>query len=129
MANDPADVMRKHLKEELVPPDHINTSLSAGISEVIEIMMAKKRTDRYNNIEELLGDLEAIRNGQPPVRAHKRFDVSELKQLEAGEEIVTEHEDVYQDETITRYRIMVLILGAVAVISFLIIVFLLTKNQ
>jgi len=43
MAEDSADVMRKHLKEKLIPPDHINTSLSAGVSEVIEIMMAKKK--------------------------------------------------------------------------------------
>ncbi|OHB78581.1 MAG: hypothetical protein A2Z25_19540, partial [Planctomycetes bacterium RBG_16_55_9] len=30
MAEDSADVMRKHLREKLVPPDHINTTLSAG---------------------------------------------------------------------------------------------------
>jgi len=38
MADDSADVMRKHLREKLIPPDHINTSLSAGVSEVIEII-------------------------------------------------------------------------------------------
>ena len=43
MAEDSADVMRKHLREKLVPPDHINTALSAGISEVVEVMMAKRR--------------------------------------------------------------------------------------
>ena len=78
IAEDSAEVMRKHLKEPLIPPDHINTTLSAGASEVIEIMMAKRREDRYKNVEELLLDLEAIRNGQPPVQAHKRFDVSVL---------------------------------------------------
>jgi serine/threonine protein kinase len=35
MADDPMEVMRKHLRDELVPPDHLNTSLSAGVSEVI----------------------------------------------------------------------------------------------
>ncbi|MHC4230130.1 MAG: serine/threonine protein kinase, partial [Planctomycetota bacterium] len=63
MAEDSADVMRKHLREKLVPPDHINTSLSAGVSEVVEIMMAKRREDRYHNVEELLTDLEALSNG------------------------------------------------------------------
>ena len=72
MAEDSSDVMRKHLREKLVPPDHINTSLSGGISEVIEIMMAKKKEDRYKNVEELLLDLEALQNGQPPLRARKR---------------------------------------------------------
>ncbi len=42
-ATSPSDVMKKHLHEPLIPPDHINTALSAGISEVIEVMMAKNR--------------------------------------------------------------------------------------
>ena len=92
MADDPTEVMKKHLREQLIPPDHINTSLSAGVSEVIEGMMAKRKEDRYNNAEELLTDLEAIRDGQPPLRAHKRFDFSVLEQLEEGDIIEAEEE-------------------------------------
>ncbi len=124
MADDPADVMRKHLKEELIPPDHINTALSAGISEVIEVMMAKHKEDRYNNVEELLIDLQAVRDGQPPVRAHKRFDVSVLEQLENGNAIEA-GEELYQEDTIAHYRIAALVLGAVVAILLLVIVFLL----
>jgi len=113
MADDPSDVMRKHLREELIPPDHINTALSAGISEVIEVMMAKRKDDRYKNVEELLTDLEAVRNGQPPLRAHKRFDVSALEQLENGEAI-EDQQEVYLRDTVARYRIGILILSAVA---------------
>jgi serine/threonine protein kinase len=126
MADDPADVMRKHLKDELIPPDHINTQLSAGISEVIEVMMAKRKEDRYNNVEELLTDLEAVRNGLPPVRAHKRFDIDVFKQLEKG--VVPEAEekvDKEKEDTIARYRIATLVLGAVAAILILVIIFLL----
>ena len=126
MAEDPSDVMRKHLREQLIPPDHINTSLSAGVSEVIEVMMAKRKEDRYNNAEELLTDLEAVRDGQAPLRAHKRFDVSMLEQLEEGE-AVEPREDIYSRETIAHYRIAVLILSAVAAISFLVIFLLLLK--
>ena len=125
MADDPADVMRKHLKEQLVPPDHINTSLSAGISEVIEIMMAKKKEDRYNNVEDLLVDLQALQQGQAPVLAHQKFDVSALEMLEDGEVIEDEYD--YDDETIARYKIAVLILSAVTGISILVIFFLLAK--
>ena len=92
MADEPTEVMKKHLKQELIPPDHINTSLSAGVSEVIEVMMAKNKTDRYSNVQELLVDLEAVRNGQPPIRAHKRFDISMLEQLEQGKALETEVE-------------------------------------
>ncbi|MBA7679506.1 Serine/threonine-protein kinase PknD [subsurface metagenome] len=128
MAEDPSDVMKKHLREQLIPPDHINTSLSAGISEVIEIMMAKRRDDRYKNVQELLTDLEAVRNGRPPLRAHKRFDVSMLEQLENGEEIEDE-EYVYREETISRYRIAVLILSTVAAVSILIILLLIYSSR
>ncbi len=124
MADEPANVMRKHLREQLIPPDHINTTLSAGVSEVIEIMMAKRKEDRYNNVEELLTDLEAIRSGQPPLLAHKRFDISVLEQLENGETI-EDKEEVYKEETITHYRIAILILSAAVAVSLLIILFLL----
>jgi len=123
MADDPADVMRKHLRERLIPPDHINTQLSAGISEVIEVMMAKRKEDRYNDAEELLTDLQAVRNGQPPLRAHRRFDVSVLEQLGKGETIEA-GEGPYKEETITHYRIAILILSAVAA-AFLLIILLL----
>jgi len=118
MADAPEEVMRKHLREQLTPPDHINTSLSAEVSEVIEIMMAKRREDRYNNVEELLTDLEAIRNGQPPLRAYKRFDVSDLEQLEEGEPIEAEQK-VYKEEALARYQIAILVLSVIAAASLL----------
>jgi len=127
MADDPADVMRKHLKEELIPPDHINTSLSTGISEVIEVMMAKHKEDRYDNVEELLEDLEAVRSGLPPLRAHKRFDVSALEQLEDGE-VVEAEPNIDAEETIARYRIIMLILGAVAAALLLTTILLLVSS-
>ncbi len=122
--DDSSEIMRKHLREKLIPPDHINTTLSAGVSEVIEIMMAKRREDRYNNVEELLIDLEALREGHPPLQAHKRFDVSMLEKLEEGD-IVTPEEEQYNEEIITRYRMMVLVLGAFSAVSVLVILLLL----
>jgi len=127
MAEDPMEVMKKHLKEQLVPPDHINTNLSAGISEVIEIMMAKNRDDRYRNVKELLTDLEAVKQNRPPLLAHKRFDFSELEQLEEGDTIEIEDRQSRQPEkeqTLARYQVAVLILSVVTVISILIIILL-----
>jgi serine/threonine-protein kinase len=125
--DDSTEIMRKHLREKLVPPDHINTSLSAGVSEVIEIMMAKRREDRYKNVEELLTDLEALREGHAPLQAHKRFDVSMLEQLEEGDLVEMEHEED-AEEVITRYRLAVLILGVVSTISVLIIILMLLRR-
>ena len=124
MADDSAEVMRKHLREPLTPPDHINTSLTAGVSETIEIMVAKRRKNRYNSVEELLLDLEALRNGQLPLQAHRRFDVSALEQLEKGD-VVEVTEKVYAEETVTRYRVAILILSTVTAVAILIILLLL----
>jgi len=119
--DDSAEIMKKHLREKLVPPDHINTALSGGVSEVIEIMMAKRREDRYKNVEELLLDLEALSEGHPPLQAHKRFDVSMLEQLEDGDTVEV-HRDEDTEEIITRYRLYLLVLGAVSTVSVLIII-------
>ncbi|MFT5424079.1 MAG: serine/threonine protein kinase [Phycisphaerales bacterium] len=83
-AKSPSEVMRKHLKAELVPPDHVNSKLSAGVSEVIEMMMAKKAADRYQNCTDLLLDLRAVKGGEQPPIAHKDTpDLSNLAQVEA----------------------------------------------
>ena len=84
-------------------------------------MMAKKKEDRYKNVEELLLDLNALKNGQPPLRARKRFDVSMLEQLQAGEDVEDEEEEYEEDDAIANYRVAVLILSTVAAVFFLII--------
>ncbi len=77
----PAAVMHKHLKEPLIPPDHVNTSLSAGLGEVVEVMMAKDRDRRYASTSDMLMDLEAIAAGEPPLQARKQFDAGALTGL------------------------------------------------
>ncbi len=81
----PNSVMHKHLKEILVPPDHINTSLSAGVGEIIEVMMAKKSEDRYASAKNLLIDLEAVQKGEPPLIARSKYDHDVLHELAGGE--------------------------------------------
>ncbi|GAG04831.1 unnamed protein product, partial [marine sediment metagenome] len=103
-------------------------SLSAGISEVIEVMMAKQKERRYNDVEELLDDLKAVLDGEAPLRAHKRFDVSELEQLEKGDAIEEqEQEKSYQEDSVMRYRVVIIILGAAVAVSVLVIFLLLLK--
>jgi serine/threonine-protein kinase len=77
-------VLRAHLKDELVPPDHVNTELSAGIGEVVEVMMAKDRAMRYQNPSTLLVDLECLLAGQAP-KVARQFAQSSLHDLAEGE--------------------------------------------
>ena len=81
----PSAVMHKHLKNDLIPPDHINKGLSHGISEVIEVCLAKDRNKRYSSAADLVQDLEALQRGESPMQARKVFDVDALAGLSTGE--------------------------------------------
>jgi len=126
MADDPVEVMKKHLRDELVPPDHINASLSAGVSEVIEVMMSKDRRDRHGSVEELLVDLKAVQAGQAPVMAHKRIDVSVLERLGDGEAVEAAEKPDFS-QMIMRYKTAILILAATSVFLLLIVILLLFR--
>lgn len=77
----PTSVMHKHLKADVVPPDQANPRLSGGISEVIEMMLAKKREQRYRGVADLLGDLEAVKEGKAPPLAHRGLNEADLASL------------------------------------------------
>ncbi len=81
----PAAVMHKHLKEPLTPPDHVKPDLSTGLGEVVEVMMAKRREDRYASTKDLLIDLAAVAGGEAPPMVHKALDVDALSGLAAEE--------------------------------------------
>ncbi len=74
----PSAVMHKHLKAELIPPDHLNPELTAGCAQVIEMMMAKSVKDRYERVSDLIDDLRLIRGGQAPLFARSVLDLSQI---------------------------------------------------
>src|SRR5438552_10065407 len=78
----PSAVMHKHLKQPLVPADHVNTALSAGIGEIIDMSMAKRREDRYQSTVDMLEDLRAVRRGAPPEHARRAVDLDSLAKME-----------------------------------------------
>jgi len=79
-------VLRAHMEGELTPPDHLNASLSSGLGEVVEILMAKDRGQRYRNAEDLIIDLECLLAGEAPKLARKKIEASTLRGLAEGEE-------------------------------------------
>ncbi len=139
----PSAVMHKHLKDELVPPDHVVPELSAGVGEIIEVAMQKKRKHRYQCAEDMLTDLERVANGEPPLMARKAYDLGSLADLEKGgtpsaSEIqqqqgavpVSAQATVDLDARTLKERLMdpiVLGLGGVLLVCLIIIVVLLLK--
>jgi serine/threonine protein kinase len=79
----PAAVMHKHLKQRLIPPDHVNPALSVGLGEVVEVMMAKDPDQRYASTKDLILDLEAVAAGQPPLQVRKVLGADALTALAA----------------------------------------------
>jgi len=63
------EVMQRHLRDPLVPPDHVVAELSSGVALIIEMMMAKDPRDRYQSAAQLLEDLEASHDGHDPIHA------------------------------------------------------------
>src|SRR5688572_24714032 len=78
----PSAVMHKHLKQPLVPADHLNTALSAGIGEIIDVAMAKNRDERYRTTKDMLEDLRAVKDGEPPTHARRAVDLESLAKME-----------------------------------------------
>lgn len=126
-AKTPSEVMRKHITEKIVPPDHINTSLSSGISEVIEVAMAKRKEDRYSSIEDLLLDLRAIQRGEAPIVARDKFTLEGLEQLEQeGIDFDPEYDEEQSaeiDRIVTKYRVIMVIMSAAIAILLIVVAF------
>src|ERR1700722_18061627 len=74
----PAAVMHKPLKQPLEPADHVNTALSAGVGEIIDVAMAKRREDRYPSTEQMLEDLRLVMNNEAPKYARRAVDLESL---------------------------------------------------
>ena len=128
-AGNPSEVMKMHLKEPLTPPDHINTSLSTGIAEVIETMLAKRKEDRYATADDLLEDLEAIQRGEAPVIARRKFDMHDFAGLEQGEalDIPKEVSDEV-NQKITFFKMALVGTLAVAIIELIVIIMMAAKK-
>ena len=63
--------------------DHVNTALSSGVGEIIEVSMAKKREERYGRTEDMLEDLRLVQSWQSPgARPAKSVDLDALRQIE-----------------------------------------------
>jgi len=106
----PAAVMHKHLKDPLVPPDHINTNLSAGLGEAVEVI-------RYASTSDLLVDLEAIAEGKPPLQARKQIDAAILTGLTS--EAKSRDIAIIQKPSGANLKVLILILAAALAVSII----------
>ncbi len=113
-AKTPAAVMHRHLRDPLVPPDHINPDVSVGLAQVVEAMMAKRREQRYSSTADLITDLAAVAHGERPVFAHKAFDPSDLSKLAQADDtsadtIITKAQGDWFPSPVLFYLILIIL--------------------
>lgn len=81
----PSQVMHRHLRDEVVPPDHVNSKLSAGTAQIIEMMLEKRPSDRYASAADLMEDIDLVLGGRNPLHAGGRLDLSSMAEALSGE--------------------------------------------
>lgn len=59
-------ILTKHITEPLPSPKSINPDISAGCTSLIEIMMAKNKSDRYSSWDLCISDIDRVAGGQLP---------------------------------------------------------------
>lgn len=74
----PSQVMNRHLKDEIVPPDHVNSKLSAGMAQIIEMMLEKRPSDRYSTAADLMEDIDLVIKGTRPLHAGTRLNLENM---------------------------------------------------
>jgi serine/threonine-protein kinase len=122
----PTAVMHKHLKQALVPPDHINTMLTSGVGEIIEVAMAKDREDRYTSTEEMLEDLRDVRAGNPPTHARRAVDLDALADIEESGKtvdiITPNHNTAMADLMNNTFGVALLAIGGISLLINVILI-------
>lgn len=59
-------ILTKHITESLPSPKLINPAISQGCCSLIEIMMAKNKSDRYESWDLCISDIDRVMGGQLP---------------------------------------------------------------
>jgi hypothetical protein len=68
LGSSPTEIAEKHLFTPLVPLLEVVPDVPAVLSQLVEVMMAKRPGHRYSDTGELLEDLRRVGRGEPPVR-------------------------------------------------------------
>ena len=89
-----SEVMQKHLRQPLVPPDHLNPQISGGTALIIETMLAKDVRDRYRNARDLIKDIDLVLAGNEPEFAKPAVDIAAIATaVQTGEPVTVVRKD------------------------------------
>lgn len=73
--NGRVEVMRKHIREQAIPPDHLVPTISQSAAEIVEMLMQKSPPNRYSSAAELVEDIDLALGGRPTKYARRAPDL------------------------------------------------------
>jgi serine/threonine protein kinase len=113
------EVVERQISDYLPDPQQINTDLSEGIAWLIEKMMVKDRTIRYQSWPEVLADMEQIQHGDLPAArtlaaGHSTVLRSEIRSIAKpkplpepkAEEVVKKEPGTKKPKTVIKQKII-----------------------
>lgn len=127
----PKEVMQRHLRDALVPPDQLVPELSNGLSMIIEMMMAKDPRERYTSADDLIEDLDKVAAGESPVHARPKLDapLAEIDSLGgAGEAVIASVPQAPSPWSTTAGIVMLAVLGVSIAANAVLLLLVLTRR-
>ncbi|MEG2108258.1 MAG: Stk1 family PASTA domain-containing Ser/Thr kinase, partial [Clostridium sp.] len=79
-ADSPVTIALKHLQEEVVPPKELNNRVPESLNKVILKCMEKDADNRYQNVKELIADLQKIKANPDTLIGEEELQAQETAQ-------------------------------------------------
>ncbi|MEI6231710.1 MAG: serine/threonine-protein kinase [Planctomycetota bacterium] len=124
-----SSVMRQHIRSELPDPRTMNPKIPDSVMTILERMMAKNPSDRFNEATALIEDMELVKIGQnpsnKPLDAGKSTIIRTINNAQKNVERAKSEIEVLREEVkrLRMYVIVACIFGAtmliIAVLEFL----------
>ncbi len=70
----PVTVAMKHIEEDIIPPSEINPEISESMENIILKCTQKKQTERYQNVGEIIHDIETLLNNKRSFVSSEEID-------------------------------------------------------
>ncbi|MEX2666371.1 serine/threonine-protein kinase [Candidatus Uabimicrobium amorphum] len=94
--------------KEITPPISLRADLSPGLSSIIEKMMMKTVSDRYQNPSELIIDIELLKKGEEPSALQEKkqqLPKKKLSRQKTDGNIQIQKDDQYRQSSVEEYSI------------------------
>jgi len=113
--NSAAEVMAKHMDEQLTDPRRKNAALGDGFGDLITQMMQKDPARRFQSMDELIQAIERLEKGQPVI-----FQKVKLRKMEAPDSHTTEK---------PHWKSLVVAVGGAVLLALLVVLALTPKQK